>query len=393
MLLAAPAPVATGSIIERMSDETPGAVRIGGFVDHHAHLLKAAARQPWPWEGTTVRDFHHRVWRDGSTPMDIGEPAISVSPEELASRLRQGLTEAATLGLVEITEMGMRDWSYLDALTALGQSDPLPVRVRIYLASGLAESATITGLAVRRADAGPWLRLDGIKFYSDGWLGPRTCAVGHEFEDTGSGGLLFTDAATLARRLWPFAENGWRIATHAIGDLAVRTVLDAYELAWDKDPRAIAEAAPRIEHASLLSADSIARMTELGVWACIQPSFPVTDDSHLEPALGPDRESLAYPWARLAQAGTKLLIGTDYPIEVLDPLAGLARLVNGRSDRPGYATDRTAPERSRLPLDLAVALTSDQSAGTTLISADPSATMPEELDQLRVLGTEPVPFA
>jgi predicted amidohydrolase YtcJ len=372
-----------------MSGKTGGTAEVGGFVDHHAHLLKTAARQAWPWEGSTVREFHQRMHRDRTTPMDIAEPPAPAPAGELASRLFQGLTEAAELGLVEITEMGMREWFYLDALNSLSNERGLPLRVRIYLASGLAESAPLSELAARRADAGPWIKLDGIKFYCDGWLVPRTCAVCRDFDDTGSGGLLFTDAATLARRIGPLAADGWRIATHAIGDLAVQTVLDAYELAWDHDRAAIAAAAPRIEHASLLPEDAIARMTELGVWACIQPSFPVTDDPHVRPALGAERESIAYPWTRLAEAGTKLLLGTDYPIEVIDPLAGLARLVNGRSDRPGYATDRTAPERSRLPLATAIALTCDESAGTTTLSAKPSA---GNLDQLLVTGTAPIPW-
>ena len=73
----------------------------------------------------------------------------------------------------------------------------------------------------RRAGCGPWVRLDGIKFYADGWLVPRTCAMCRSFEDEDSDGILFTDATTLARRIEPFAARGWRIATHAIGDRAV----------------------------------------------------------------------------------------------------------------------------------------------------------------------------
>src|SRR5579859_3247256 len=145
---------------------------VAGLVDHHTHLLAAAAGTPYPWAGTTVREFHQRVWRCGSTPMDVAEPPRTDSPATQAARLRDGLAMAARAGLVEITEMGMRDWCYLDALTSLGERGPLPVRVRIYLASGLAERAGRAEIAARRADAGPWVRLDGIKFYADGWLGP-----------------------------------------------------------------------------------------------------------------------------------------------------------------------------------------------------------------------------
>jgi predicted amidohydrolase YtcJ len=375
-----------------MDTQTSGNVAVGGFVDHHAHLLKTASGVAWPWQGTTVREFHERIWRAGSTPMDVPDPARPVPLDELAARLARGLAEAAALGLVEVTEMGMREWYYLEALEIAQQRSQLAARVRIYVASGLAESATMTELNARRADAGPWVRLDGIKFYADGWLVPRTCAVCRDFDDTGGRGLLFTDAANLARRIGPFAASGWRIATHAIGDLGVRTVLDAYEQAWDGDARAIAAARPRVEHASLLSADTIARMAELGVWACIQPSFPVTDASHLALALGPDREPLAYPWSELAGSGAGLLVGTDYPIEVLDPLVGIARLVNGRSDRPGFGTDAAAPGRSRLPLDVAIGLACDESAGTTTLSADLRTVPASGIDEVQVVGTAPVPF-
>ena len=368
------------------------AASVAGFVDHHAHLLKTAGGVPYPWEGTSVREFHERVWRAGSTPMDVPEPATTDSPDDLAARLRHGLAMAAAVGLVEVTEMGMRDWSYLDALTRASELGPLPARVRLYLASGLAEHAGVAELAARRGDAGPWIRLEGIKFYADGWLVPRTCAVCRDFDDTGGSGLLFTDTQMLARRIEPFIADGWRIATHAIGDRGVQAVLDGYELAWGNDPAAIAAAGPRIEHASMLPPDLMARIVELGVWPCIQPSFAVTDASDVLPALGEDRAATAYPWAKLAASGANLLIGTDYPIEVIDPLVGLARLVNGRSERPGFGTDGNAPGHSRLSLEQALRLSSDDTAGTTELSADPEVVGAAALDQIQVLGTSPTPF-
>ncbi len=368
-----------------------GSVEVPGFVDHHTHLLKAASGLPSPWQGGTVRAFHERVWRDGSTPMDVDDQASGFSPSELAVRLRAGLATAAQAGLVEITEMGLRDWAYLDALTSDSASKSLPARVRIYLASGLADSASDAELAARRDSVTDWIRLDGIKFYADGWLGPRTCAMCRDFDDTAGSGLLFTDAAKLARRVERFAARGWRIATHAIGDLGVQTVLDAYELAWGRDRDAIAQARPRIEHASLLSADAIARMAELGVWAGIQPSFALTDAHHLEPALGADRVETAYPWAALAASGVQLLAGTDFPIEVIEPLVGIARLVTGRSARPGFGTEQSTPERSRLPVDAVLAMYTDATAGQATLSADPRRPS-ANLDEIDVISTQPSPF-
>jgi hypothetical protein len=311
----------------------------------------------------------------------------------MAARLRAGLEQAAATGLVEITEMGMRAWWYLDALAALEQAGPLPVRVRIYLASGLTEDTSLDELDARRSGAGRWVSLDGVKFYADGWLGPRTCALAHPFHDGSADGLLFMDAGTLARRIEPLAQRGWRIATHAIGDRAVVAVLDAYDLVWGGDRAAQAAAAPRIEHASVQSGETVARMAETGTVACLQPSFAVTDAEQVRRALSPGQAGEAYPWAALAAAGAPLLAGTDYPIEALDPLVGLARLVSGRAERPGFETAQSAPETSRLGAATALTLLTDATAGQTRLSADPRTVPAADLDHIEVLGTSPLPFS
>jgi predicted amidohydrolase YtcJ len=374
-------------------------VAVPGFVDSHAHLLENSALIEVIAAAAPVRAFHERVARAGTTPMDVLDLVPAMPRPELAARLRAGLERAAAAGLVEVTEMGMRDWSYLDALAVLQAEGPLqaegslPTRVRVYLASGLAAQASPAELAERRARYdSPWVRLDGVKFYADGWLGPRTCAMCRDFADTGADGLLFLDGPALAGRITPLIEAGWRIATHAIGDRAVAAVLDGYELAWAGDRAALAAAAPRIEHASLLSDELIARMAALGVTACIQPSFAVTDEPQVDPALGPGRRDLAYPWAALHQAGVPILAGSDYPIETLDPLAGLARLIRGRSDRDGFATPDTAPPRSRLTPAAALAAMTDAAAGETTLSGDPLSLAPDQMDRLGLLGTQPSPF-
>jgi predicted amidohydrolase YtcJ len=213
------------------------------------------------------------------------------------------------------------------------------------------------------------------------------------FADEDGDGLLFMDSSTLARRVEPFAAAGWRIATHAIGDRGIGTVLDAYELAWGNDRHAIAAAEPRIEHAALQSRELADRIRALGVVVCLQPSFAATDAPHVIAALGADRSLMAYPWALLARSGARMVVGTDYPIEVLEPLVGLARLVSGRSARTGFTSAYAAPEHSRLPPFLAFSLASDHEAGQTFLSADPRIIPAGEIDEIAVLGTAPAPFS
>jgi predicted amidohydrolase YtcJ len=369
------------------------AVAVPGFADRHAHLLQESAGIALTVEPVAVGAFHREVAASGRTPMDLAEPPPAGPLSWLAGRLRAGLARAAAAGLTEITEMGIRDWRYLDALDALQAAGPLPARLRVYLASGLAAGSPAAELAARRsASDGPWVRLEGVKFYADGWLGPRTCAVCRDFADTPDAGLLFLDGPALARRITPLAQAGWRIATHAIGDRAVAAVLDAYELTWGGDRAAMAAARPRIEHASLLSAELVARMAETGVTACIQPSFAVTDAPQLGPALGPGRRALAYPWAPLLAAGVSVVAGSDYPVEALEPLVGLARLVGGRSDRGGFAGVGTAPPQSRLSPAAAFGIMTDEASGLTMLTADPRRVAPDGIDQIQVTGTAPMPF-
>jgi predicted amidohydrolase YtcJ len=298
-----------------------------GFVDHHVHLLRVAAGVRPGYavaEPQSIADYHRRIATDGSTPMD--QPPEEPAADDLGAALRRGLQEAASLGLIGITEAGMNDWRHWDALLALRSGgEGLPVSVRILVASGAAE---LDRMAHARAESDDVLAIEGVKFYADGWLGPRTCACSVPFADANANaGILFQDADRLARRAAPFAAAGWQVATHAIGDRAIDTVLDAYERVYG-GAAGCREAAPRIEHAQVLRPDLIARMVELGVVACIQPSFAVSDAESMELALA-GRFPEAYRWDLLLDAGVSVIAGSDFPIETLDPELGFQRLITG----------------------------------------------------------------
>ncbi|MDP8953820.1 MAG: hypothetical protein M3N37_02665, partial [Actinomycetota bacterium] len=141
-----------------------------GFVDHHAHVLAVSAGVSLQCANASspeeLRSYHRRVSDRWSTPMD--EPVRPLEVDDaLRGNLERGLERAAAVGLVEVTEAGMNDWAYLEALLALRARGPLAVRVRLLVASGIAEVARMQ----RTGD--PWLELEGVKFYADGWLGSR----------------------------------------------------------------------------------------------------------------------------------------------------------------------------------------------------------------------------
>ena len=316
-----------------------------GFVDHHAHALRCITGTPPPWGDLSgVRRFHLECIEHGVSPVDVDEPEGDV---DLVTLTRRALREAARCGIVELWEAGIRSWKYLDALLKVRErGESLPVRVRLLVAAGLAES----GMRPKVGDA--WVEIEGVKFYADGWLGSRTCALSSGFcDEPDNSGLLFQSSDRLARRIDPFARDGWLIATHAIGDRAIEAVLDAYEQVYGGDLRS---AAPRIEHAQVLREDLVARIAELGVVVCIQPGFAVDDQLQAQAALG-EAWPLAYRWDRLVDAGVRVVCGSDYPIDSIEPLSGLQKLVRNPFSPMDVAT--------------ALALMTDAGAGSVELAA------------------------
>lgn len=360
----------------------PGTVRLvtwegPGFVDHHTHLLRVSVGAAAPCDATDPVDvaaYHRSVASRWSTPMDDEHEPLVVD-DRVRGRLERGLARAAGLGLVQVTEAGMHDWSLLEALQDLRARGPLPVRVRVLAASGIAEPSRM------RRTGDPWIELEGVKFYADGWVGPRTCALSRPFEDDDDAGrgVLFLDSDTLASRMDPFAEEGWTVATHAIGDRAISEVLDAYEKVYGSD---CAAAAPRIEHAQVLDDELVRRMASLGVVACIQPGFAVADAADARRALGGRWES-SYRWDTLLAAGVPVLTGSDHPIESLDPRIGLRRLVTGDFEDGRRAGAPT------LPLATALDLMTDAAAGTVVLSDDPYGMAEDDVTELEVEDTRP----
>jgi predicted amidohydrolase YtcJ len=339
-------------------------VELAGFVDRHAHLLRTASGNPPAWRTLEdVRRLHERCAAAGITPVDEPEPTALTG---LAARLLDALEQAARVGLVEVWEAGVRDWHYLDALLELREAGPLPARVRLLAAAGLAEH----GMRARTGD--PWCDVVGVKLYADGWLGTRTCALSRGFldEDTNTG-FAFETADSLVRRIEPHARAGWLIATHAIGDRAIESVLDAYERVWGDD---CAAAAPRIEHAQLLRPDLVERMAGLGAVACIQPGFGADDHADALRAVG-DGWPDAYRWTRLLDTGVPIVTGSDYPIDALAPLEGLRKLAANPFDP--------------MDLDVALDLMTDGAAGTVRLSHDPRSRSVEDVTNVAVLGTTP----
>jgi len=133
-------------------------------------------------------------------------------------------------------------------------------------------------------------------------------------------GVEITSREQLVEIILAGARSGWPVAVHAIGDLANREALDAFEETRDVwSPLGLR---PRIEHAQLLTEEDIPRFGQLGVAASVQFSHGPSDRDIAERnwAGMTDR---AYAYRSLLDTGALVANGSDAPIEELDPLAGI----------------------------------------------------------------------
>ena len=217
------------------------------------------------------------------------------------------------------------------------------VRVLMHLARTGLDDALAAG---RRSGQGDdWFRWGAVKLFADGTLGSRTAAVLEPYDDHGGTGLDLLSPAELRELVARAFGGGWSVAVHAIGDRAVRHVLDAFEAAGREAPVLPA----RIEHAQLVEFTDLPRFAALGVAASMQPSHCTADIPLVERAWK-TRAPRSYPWRSLLEAGALLAFGSDAPVEDPSPAAGLfAALTRQRPGVPGSFV----PEQ-RLTLDQAL---------------------------------------
>jgi predicted amidohydrolase YtcJ len=231
--------------------------------------------------------------------------------EELVEATRAALPEAAARGLVAIHD---KDGAIgaLDVFRELRDRGELTLRVWQSLP---AERMDELAAAPERAEPpGARLRAGYVKAFMDGTLGSGTARL------LDGSGVAVTSREDFAAIVSRAAGRGLPVAVHAIGDLAVREALDAFEATAPQwRPRGLRQ---RIEHAQCVHPADRPRFAALGVTASVQPVMAVTDRPLVE-RLWADRLESAFPYAALHAAGARLAGGSDAPVEALDPLAGM----------------------------------------------------------------------
>ncbi|KAK0430387.1 amidohydrolase family-domain-containing protein [Desarmillaria tabescens] len=160
-----------------------------------------------------------------------------------------------------------------------------------------------------------------VKIVGDGSMRTGGAALYEPYTDNPTtNGFMRVSEATINRVIPLFLRDGWQVNVHAIGDRANGIVLDALESAFE-DVNAAARR-PRLEHAQIMAKADIKRAGKIGVIASVQPTHVIDDMWYAEERIGPERIKGLYAFRSLLNSGARITLGSDFPVETMNPLAG-----------------------------------------------------------------------
>jgi predicted amidohydrolase YtcJ len=247
---------------------------------------------------------------------------------EEVSRLARACRAYAALGVAAIRE-AMLEPGQLAVYQRAREAGVLTVRCRVLL---LVDStwplderlAFIEAQQVRSGFGDDWLRLCGLKFVLDGGIA-RAALEEPYADDAGDRGQLKWHPEQLAEVLEFAVSRGWRVATHAFGDRAVRTVLDAYSRVAQRH-RGLPPGTLTIEHALLAGPEHRARAARLGVAVTVQHPLVYTYGAEMVRRWGAERAAAVIPLRSWLAENVLVAAGSD-TVRPINPLLGVWGMV------------------------------------------------------------------
>ncbi|MFG2876022.1 amidohydrolase [Streptomyces sp. NPDC048337] len=310
------------SLIEEALDGAPAFLRL---YDGHSALVSGAALQAAGITGPRAfaqrseivcdaegRPTGHLV--EHAAMALVGALVPKPSYAERRTRLVGLLGDMAATGLTGAHVMDLGDGDVPALLATVEYEGDLPLRLR--LAPWCMPGATdedLDELIELQGRGGRHWQVGGVKFFMDGTVEGGTAWLEHADCHGQGTDAFWPDPEAYAHAVRILDAAGVRTATHAIGDAAVRHVLDTVASLGGQ-----ARMRHRIEHIETVPDDQLKRFGELGVIASMQPPHTAyTRADHTDEwskRLGGDRAARAWRCRDLRDAGAVLALGSDWPI-------------------------------------------------------------------------------
>ncbi|MCI8366070.1 MAG: amidohydrolase family protein [Eggerthellaceae bacterium] len=267
-------------------------------------MLQALGMEELAPEGIFAGEAH-----DANLGKLTGHMASRVTPAVLARGVAHFCNECASFGIGTVCALEGNDDVARDPLTELSAflARRMPLDVRLFPQyMDEAKLARVERPMARRRVGGC------MKWETDGSVGSRTAAFSRPYRD-GSQGARYFETEELAATVASFAERGYMVSAHAIGDAAIDQLVGILDGVPGRH---------RIDHFEFPSTDAV-------VWACerkpfitVQPGYAWIDQRFLhgyERFLHPEQIAMQVPLATLAAAGVPLCGSSDSPVQSVDP--------------------------------------------------------------------------
>ncbi|MGZ3776875.1 MAG: amidohydrolase, partial [Mucilaginibacter sp.] len=235
-------------------------------------------------------------------------------------------------GLTTVSDCGL-PYTMVNTIADLQHKGLLKMRLYVML-SDRAENYDY--LFKRGAYKTPGLDVRSFKMYADGALGSWGACLLRPYIDRKDNwhGFLLSSQQHFADIAKKVADKGFQLCTHAIGDSANRVILKIYAsvLKGKNDRRW------RIEHAQIISPDDIHYFGDYNIIPSVQPTHATSDMRWAGTRLGEDRLKTAYAYKQLLEQNGWLPLGTDFPVENINPIYTFYAAVE-RKDLKGKPED------------------------------------------------------
>lgn len=302
-------------------------------VDGHAILVNDAALKKYGIDGNTQVDGGEVLKKEDGTlsgilldnaiPL-IGDKLPDFSDAELSKALLEIQSELFSYGVTDVHEAGLTPHDF-KLLRSLVKKDQLTIGIygMLYPVKENADFAKKHGFLKEKN-----LLVRSFKVIGDGALGSRGALLKQVYsDDVHNHGLLTTSLADMKRYSSLAELTGYQLNIHAIGDSANRLVLDLIADYAKRKP----DHRWRIEHAQVLDLKDFGLLASSGAFPSVQPTHAVSDQRWAEARLGKDRLKGAYAYKSLLDQAGMLALGTDFPVESLNPFLTIHAAVNRKN--------------------------------------------------------------
>ncbi len=267
---------------------------------------------------------------------------------EAAANLQSVVEELHKLGIVSVHDQriegrGIGGATALRLYSRLNRLGGLRLRISCNFEKGEVTKLIETGVQSGFGDE--WVRVGHIKLFADGSLGSHTAWMIEPYEDTPEDrGIPLTEPEELDSIIRRAHRHGLAISIHAIGDKAIRTVLDIFQRVLKETTAAPPQIPHRIEHVITIQPDDLHRLASLGLVASVQP-IHCPDDMIKVDRLWGRRGVNTYRFRSMKDAGIVLASGSDAPVANPNPLWGIHAAVTrqnleGRPKGGWYPSER-----------------------------------------------------